>query len=93
MKALLSLILLTTSNIVYAHGEHTIKQFIVSEFQYDSSAYNRGIHSYPILVPSKKLNNINILYIDKSTGSAIYSYPTITTKHPQAIDSYLIIQE
>ena len=76
MKLIISLIAMIASTAVNAHGEHTIEQTVVTAVHYDTSAYNRGIHSYPILVPAEVISNINIIYVDKAVGPAIYSYPT-----------------
>lgn len=67
-----------TAGLAYAHGDHIISGHNTSqitEITYDHSAYNRGIHSYPVLVAPRVLNENDVVYIDRASGQAIFSYP------------------
>lgn len=68
---------------VWAHGDHVMmdqsnshgQQNQVNEVIYDNPSYNRGIHSYPNYVKPEPWSTPEILYVDKASGQAIYSYP------------------
>lgn len=67
----------------YAHGEHKIFGTLESrviEVVYDTPAYNRGIHSYPNLVPAAPFAQLEMIYMDQAAGQAIYSYPSAGQK-------------
>jgi hypothetical protein len=73
---ILGLMALAVSTAAVAHGEHSTKHFV--KVYYDTPAHNRGIYSYPLIVPSVLISNHNIIYVDKAHGQAIYSYPRNT---------------
>lgn len=82
IKSAFAIATLVLSATVHAHGDHTTTDNLdktrIGQVFYDSPAYNRGIHSYPYLVPPVPFEKGHWLYIDKSEGQAIYSYPRNT---------------
>jgi hypothetical protein len=71
--SILGSIAMLVSTTVFAHGDHITEQTLVTTIQYDSSAYNRGIYSYPLIIPSVIAKH-DIIYVDSANGQAIYSY-------------------
>lgn len=67
------------SSAAFAHGDRVSHDYMdntqIAEVVYDSPAFNRGIHSYPIIVPQVPIAKINGFYVDRANGPAIYSYP------------------
>lgn len=68
------------SGAAWTHGDRGIgsghTKSTAVQVIYDDPAYNRGIHSYPMLVPSVPIAEVDMVYVDKANGQAIYSYPT-----------------
>ncbi|OAI19506.1 hypothetical protein A1507_06885 [Methylomonas koyamae] len=68
------------SGAAVAHGDRAVGSGHAAsaavQVLYDDPAYNRGIHSYPMLVPSVPIATVDMVYVDKANGQAIYSYPS-----------------
>lgn len=68
------------SGAAVAHGDRAVgsgqPKTAAVQVLYDDPAYNRGIHSYPMLVPSVPIATVDMVYVDKANGQAIYSYPS-----------------